>query len=367
MSLSRRDVLKLSVAGGAAMALPAQRALAGELSLLNRLAESALPAPYTIPFAVPPVVYPVRSSISTDYYRVTMEPFVAEVVPGLQTPLWGYNGMVPGPTFRVTRGRPSVVRMVNNLPAVHPELDYVPWTSVHLHGSASLPQYDGYASDISNPGQYKDYRYPNSQVARTLWYHDHGLGHTAQNVYQGLAGQYHVIDPLEQSLPIPHGEYDVPLTVSDMMFQSSGSLLFNNNGEDGFYGDVIAVNGRPWPVMKVARRKYRFRILNASVSRAYRWYLDDGSPMTVIGTDGGLMPVPRHVSSFRHGVAERYEVIIDFSRYAPGARVKLRNLSPKNNKRFTNTHEVMAFDVTGRAVRPRRTTRSRPSSTRRCG
>ena len=352
MSLSRRDVLKLSVAGGAAMALPAQRALAGELSLLNRLAESALPAPYTIPFTVPPVVYPVRSSISTDYYRVTMEPFVAEVVPGLQTPLWGYNGMVPGPTFRVTRGRPSVVRMVNNLPAVHPELDYVPWTSVHLHGSASLPQYDGYASDISNPGQYKDYRYPNSQVARTLWYHDHGLGHTAQNVYQGLAGQYHVIDPLEQSLPIPHGEYDVPLTVSDMMFQSSGSLLFDSNGEDGFYGDVIAVNGRPWPVMKVARRKYRFRILNASVSRAYRWYLDDGSPMTVIGTDGGLMPVPRHVSSFRHGVAERYEVIIDFSRYAPGARVKLRNRSPKNNKRFTNTHEVMAFDVTDEPFDP---------------
>ena len=223
---------------------------------------------------------------------------------------------------------------------------------MHLHGSASLPQYDGYASDISNPGQYKDYRYPNSQVARTLWYHDHGLGHTAQNVYQGLAGQYHVIDPLEQSLPIPHGEYDVPLTVSDMMFQSSGSLLFDSNGEDGFYGDVIAVNGRPWPVMKVARRKYRFRILNASVSRAYRWYLDDGSPMTVIGTDGGLMPVPRHVSSFRHGVAERYEVIIDFSRYAPGARVKLRNRSPKNNKRFTNTHEVMAFDVTDEPFDP---------------
>ena len=351
MSLSRRDVLKLSVAGGAAMALPAQRALAGA-TLLNRLAESALPAPYTMPFTVPPVVHPVRSSISTDYYRVTMEPFVAEVVPGLQTPLWGYNGMVPGPTFRMTRGRPAVVRMVNNLPAVHPELDYVPWTSVHLHGSASLPQYDGYASDISNPGQYKDYRYPNSQVARTLWYHDHGLGHTAQNVYQGLAGQYHVVDPLEQSLPIPHGQYDVPLTVSDMMFQSNGSLLFDSNGEDGFYGDVIAVNGRPWPVMKVARRKYRFRILNASVSRAYRWYLDDGSPMSVIATDGGLMPVPRHVSSFRHGVAERYEVIIDFSRYAPGARVKLRNQSPKNNRRFTNTHEVMAFDVTDEPFDP---------------
>ena len=100
MSLSRRDVLKLSVAGGAAMALPAQRALAGELTLLNRLAESALPAPYTIPFTVPPVVYPVRSSISTDYYRVTMEPFVAEVVPGLDTSWVSTGGTV---AFCMTR------------------------------------------------------------------------------------------------------------------------------------------------------------------------------------------------------------------------------------------------------------------------
>ena len=80
------------------------------------------------------------------------------------------------------------MRQINNLPPVHPTLGYTPWTSVHLHGSASLPQYDGYASDITNPGQYKDYRYPNCQTARTLWYHDHGVHHTAQNVYMGLAG-----------------------------------------------------------------------------------------------------------------------------------------------------------------------------------
>lgn len=70
----------------------------------------------------------------------------------------------------------------------------MPWTSTHLHGSASLPQYDGYASDVTQPGQWKDYVYPNSQPARTLWYHDHGVGHTSENVYSGLAGQYIMID-----------------------------------------------------------------------------------------------------------------------------------------------------------------------------
>ncbi|MGZ5403899.1 MAG: multicopper oxidase family protein, partial [Nocardioides sp.] len=264
-----------------------------------------------------------------------------------------YNGQVPGPTFRIARGRPSVVRMCNHLPAVHPVLDYTPWTSVHLHGSASLPQYDGYASDLTNPDQWKDYRYPNNQQARTLWYHDHGVHHTAQNVYMGLAGQYHISDAQEQSLKLPQGEYDVPLIISDMMFKTDGSLLFNTRADDGLFGDVIAVNGRPWPLMKVARRKYRFRILNGSISRSYQLYLSNGAPLPVIATDGGLMPARRNVTTLRHGVAERYEVVIDFARYAPGERIELLNRSPRNSVNYTHTDKVMAFEVTGDAFETR--------------
>ena len=76
------------------------------------------------------------------------------------------------------------------LPQQHRTLGYTPWTSTHLHGSASLPQYDGYASDVTQPGQWKNYHYPNFQDARTLWYHDHGVHHTAENAYMGLAGMY---------------------------------------------------------------------------------------------------------------------------------------------------------------------------------
>ncbi len=104
---------------------------------------------------------------------------------------------------------------------------------------------------------------------------------------------YQLVDALEPSLPLPHGEYDVPLIVSDRMFNTDGSLLIDRNDDAGVYGDVITVNGRPWPVMKVKRRKYRFRILNASLSRSYKWSLDTGGPMTVIATDAGLMPAPQ--------------------------------------------------------------------------
>jgi FtsP/CotA-like multicopper oxidase with cupredoxin domain len=347
MTLSRRDLMKISVFAGAAVALPLERSVNALSASASRIAPSALPVPFTIPFSRPPVAVPVRSDSTTDYYRMTMRPARMEFIPGLQTEVWGYDGVVPGPTIRARQGRKVVVRHINDLPLVHPTLGYTPWTSVHLHGQASLPQYDGYASDITNPGQFKDYHYPNWQNGRTLWYHDHGVHHTAENVAMGLAGMYQIVDDLELSLPLPKGEYDVPLIVGDRMFNSDGSLLIDRNDDSGVYGDVITVNGRPWPVMKVKRRKYRFRILNASPSRSYKWSLDSGQSMQVIATDAGLMPAPRSVTSFRHGVAERYEVVIDFSKYKPGRRVVLRNTSPKNNIDFVNVDKVMAFDVVG--------------------
>jgi spore coat protein A, manganese oxidase len=274
-----------------------------------------------------------------------------QILPGEfgKTKVLGYNGVVPGPTIKVWRGRKTVIRYANNLPRVAP-FNYRPWTSVHLHGSASPPQYDGYASDITHPGEYKDYRYPNSQPARTLWYHDHGVHHTAENVYLGLVGQYHILDELERRLPIPKGRYDVPLTIQDAIFATSGGLIFDDEGHSSIFGDVVLVNGRPWPVMKVERRKYRFRILNASVSRSYRLALDTGDPMTVIATDGGLMPRPVEVDEFRHGMAERYEVVIDFARYKVGERVVLKNLGLKNNADFDSVENVMAFDVSSNAT-----------------
>jgi FtsP/CotA-like multicopper oxidase with cupredoxin domain len=350
MSLNRRDLLKVSVFAGAALALPLERSV-NALSVAGaRIAESALPAPFTMPFTRPPVLVPERTDAAADYYRLNMKKAYKEFIPGLQTEVWGYNGIVPGPTIRVRQGRPIVVRQINNLPAQHPTLGYTPWTSVHLHGQASLPQHDGYASDITNPGQFKDYRYPNWQNGRTLWYHDHGVHHTAENVTMGLAGMYQLVDDLELGLALPRGTYDVPLIVGDRMFNSDGSFLMDRNDESGMYGDVITVNGTPWPLMPVARRKYRFRILNASPSRSYKWSLSTGGTMQVIATDAGLMPAPQTVTSFRHGVAERYEVVIDFAQYKAGTRIVLQNTSPKNNIDFTNTDKVMAFVVTNDRV-----------------
>jgi spore coat protein A, manganese oxidase len=357
MELSRRDLMKYGVLGSAALVLPLERVARTKALLSDRMPTSKLPKPYTLPFQTPPVPVPYKRDGDTDFYNMHM---VATSVPVLgpgkpRTTIWGYamtdaagNVMpatTPGPTIHVERGRRIAIRHCQQLPKIHPDLRYEVQTSVHLHGSASLPQYDGYASDVTEVDHFKDYHYPNLQDARTLWYHDHGVHHTASNAYMGLAAEYVIHDETERRLNIPLGAYDVPLVMRDATFAQDGRLIYDDNSESGVYGDVTLVNGVPWPNMQVERRKYRFRILNASVSRSFKWSLSTGDPLTVIGTDGGLMPAPQAVGSFRHGMAERYEVVIDFSKYAIGQKIQMLNDSPDNNIDFDTTRRVMQFEV----------------------
>jgi FtsP/CotA-like multicopper oxidase with cupredoxin domain len=161
----------------------------------SSLKDSAMPKPYQTTFAPPPVLVPDSTGIGTDgkpvaYYTVTQKLGSAAILPGgPRTPVLGYNGVVPGPTISVDRGTRVELRMRNRLPATHPQHGHPLNTSTHLHGSASKPQYDGFANDVTYPGHVKTYKYPNFQPARTLWYHDHGVHATAQNAYSGLAAQ----------------------------------------------------------------------------------------------------------------------------------------------------------------------------------
>ena len=356
VSLSRRDVLKVSALGAAAVALPFEQTVRAKSA--SRIAASLLPKPYVAPFVVPPVAQPKGTTKGLDgvtdvpLYDITQKEGLAQILPTIKTPIFGYDGIAPGPTILARKGRPIAVKVTNALPATHPQWGYEAWTSVHLHGSASKPQYDGYASDITRPGEYKIYHYPNSQDARMLWYHDHGVHHTAENAYMGLAAVYLLGDEVEDRLPIPKGAYDLPLVITDKMFAADGKFMYDDEGHSGLYGDVILVNGQPWPTLKVAKRKYRFRILNASLSRGLRLQLSNSSPMTVVATDGGLMPAPQQTVQLRVGMAERYEVVIDFAKYTAGTKIQLRNLGVPNSDDFDHTDKIMQFEVTNDAFDP---------------
>ena len=283
-----------------------------------------------------------------------------------------------GPTFKravVSNAySPTIVRHVNNLPAPQHHVGFgEPRNSVHLHGGHQAARSDGYPTDFTQAdgtpfkvtfehGEHFDYHYPglvpgflddlragttnqtaNSERGSTQWYHDHIIDFTSQNVYRGLAGFYikyddpkdiadpllrkHILDVSDEridagyALQLPSGAYDIPLVLHEKTFGLNGELIYDVFNLDGFLGEKYLVNGMVQPYLAVKRRKYRFRFLNGSNARIYQLFLTDKNgktyPMTQIATEGGLMARPvRDRPSFHLAMAERIEVVIDFSKFA---------------------------------------------------
>lgn len=331
IKISRREALKLGLLGSGALLLPValqQRGFADGPKPIDP------PPPFQVALRIPPVLTPTRTDATTDYYDITQSVAKQQIIPGLPpTTVWGFNGITPGPTIIARRNREVVIRQTNTLPEA---------ISTHLHGMTTQMVFDGYPEILVEPGSSYEYRYPNLNHAATLWYHDHAIHHTSTHVYQGLSAFYIIHDEVEESLPLPKGDYDLALNIQDKLFAPDGSFIYDNNGNKGVDGNIILVNGTPFPRFEVANRKYRFRILNGSDKRSYKLALSTGQPFTVIGTDSGLMTKPQQVSEFRIGTAERYEVVIDFSQYKVGSQIVLQNLFADKKEPLS---QIMRFDV----------------------
>jgi FtsP/CotA-like multicopper oxidase with cupredoxin domain len=169
---------------------------------------------------------------------------------------------------------------------------------------------------------------------------------TAPHVWYGLAGFYLLTDSVEETLNLPSGAYEVPLVIQDRRFNSSGALVYNgtNNGETG---DAVLVNGVVQPYFNIAKRKYRFRILNGSNSRLYRLALSNGASFKVLGMEGGLLAAPVTVTNITLAPAERADIVIDFSGINVGSNVTLRNTLVGSNSTLYN---LMRFNVTTTAT-----------------
>ncbi|WP_310527726.1 multicopper oxidase domain-containing protein, partial [Nocardioides sp.] len=280
----------------------------------------------------------------------------------------------------------------------------------HLHNGHTAPESDGnphYSMTAGPrrmgylPEMWVDNLYLNwpaggdeREKQSFFWFHDHRMDHTGSNVYKGMVGLYPIYDPKNgmdmgderQGLRLPgvrsdHSngafdvDYDVPLAFYDTRLDDGvtmhhdihdtdgdfpdahnpavhpewwGKTFFKHFPNHGFVGDIFTVNGTANPVLEVKRRKYRFRFLDASVSRIYEFKLmsstqgpksarslghtgddlqgqyriPDGQQcmkFTQIAADGGLLPFPMTRDSFELWPAKRREVIIDFTRYQDGS------------------------------------------------
>jgi FtsP/CotA-like multicopper oxidase with cupredoxin domain len=292
-------------------------------------------------------------------YQVTQRAAQISLHPELplQT-MWAFDDgtgpTFPGPTYVSRYGEANLVRNINNLPTKNGGFG-LNSVSTHLHNGHTPSESDGFPCDFFERGHFYDQHYPNvlagilsthpgtgdiNESLGTLFYHDHRLDHTAQNSYKGLVGTYLLFNNLDTGdettgfrLP-SFPEFDVPMMFADKLFDPesspAGLLAFDLFSLDGILGDKFLVNGKIQPFFKVKPRRYRFRWVNTGPSRFYEFFLTDPKNLSarnaffVIANDGNLLPKPVQVESMRIGVAERTEVIIDFSKFA-GKSIMLEN------------------------------------------
>jgi FtsP/CotA-like multicopper oxidase with cupredoxin domain len=302
-------------------------------------------------------------------YEMFVRPFQHLFHPELMQPstIWGYGNahktFSPGPTFHARYGKPIVVRVHNNLPAEFPANDGfgIPQISTHLHNFHSAPESDGGPIMFYDTGNYLDHHYAmayaggdSREALGQMWYHDHRADFTSQNVYKGLAGHFLAydkrdsgfeLDPNPKAFRLPSGPFDVPLAVADKQFDPiTHQLVFNPFNLDGFLGEHVTVNGAVTPYLNVLRRKYRFRILNTGPSRIYTFKTcavggdgvecasdDSATDLVVVGNDGNLLTRPLPREDVTISVAERHDVIIDFSRFRHGDRINLMNIADQTS------------------------------------
>jgi FtsP/CotA-like multicopper oxidase with cupredoxin domain len=311
---------------------------------------------------------------------------------------WGFNGKYPSETPLNFYGSPTIVRFRNKLPLVHNNGGRNEIT-IHLHNGHTASESDGFAGDFFGPGFFKDNHYANAyagidafggigdprEAMHTFWFHDHRARWTAPNNYLGLNGMYIVYDgtdtPLDflapsSSLRLPsfYGITDIPLILTDKIFCATdtarGRTEMFQEREDPEIGsspggDKWVVNGKIQPKHAVRRRKYRFRILNTGPAKEWNLQLVDSNgvqkPWTVVAVDANFLRTPwQPVGNLRIPVASRYDIIIDFSQFAVGTSVYLR----ENAAQFVSVgaapisaglaveNVLMRFDIIGNTIIP---------------
>ncbi|HYL97700.1 MAG TPA: multicopper oxidase domain-containing protein [Blastocatellia bacterium] len=323
--------------------------------------------------------------------------------------LWTFNGTLPPKLLIGRYGEPILFRHHNRLPFDPSQNGGFgrPTISTHEHNGHHGAENDGFTGAFFFPGQFYDYHYPVVLAGRSVinpgatdnrasspadngglnnvpgdwhetmsthWFHDHMFSFTSQNVYKGIAGMFNIYSGLDRgaedivdgvNLRLPSGrasdsgrswanlDYDVNLMLADKAWDQNGQLTFDIFNFDGFLGDAVTVNLAYKPFFEVERRKYRFRILNGAVSRFFKVALSDGSPMIQIANDGNLLPQPVSLTQLdEQGIAERYDIVIDFSRYNIGDKVWMVNLAEHQDGRRPSKDLSISDALSGKSKDP---------------
>jgi FtsP/CotA-like multicopper oxidase with cupredoxin domain len=322
---------------------------------------------------------------------------------------WTFNGSIPPKLMLGRYGEGILFRHHNDLPIdITQNGGFGRHTiSTHEHNGHHGAENDGFTGAYFYPGQFYDYHYPivlggwstiNTNATDRMasspdgsggltkvpgdwhetmsshWFHDHMFSFTSQNVYKGNAGVFNIYSGPDRgneeindgvNLQLPSGttndwgnlDYDVNLVLAEKAWDRDGQLYFDIFNFDGFLGDRMTVNFAYKPYFEVERRKYRFRILNASVSRFFKIALSNNvgaaQPMIQIANDGNLLPHPVTLTQLdEQGIAERYDIVIDFSRFNIADKVWMVNLCEHKDGKGPSQDLSLSAALSGKSQDP---------------
>lgn len=319
--MKRRKFIGLAGAGagvtlfGGASVLITACSGCGKDDMMNMggVAPEVLEGPFDLALPVPPSI-PANGAVLTAQHTT------ADIFTGKTSNALGYqSGSMLGPTLVAETGGTANIVFQNDL--AEP-------SNIHWHGLLAPADMDGHPSDLAQAGGALNYAFPVVNRAGTYWYHPHPDMKTARQTYEGLAGFFIVNDAEEQGLGLPSGEYEIPLVIQDKRADTVGDFSYSAGMTDqmnGLLGESILVNGVHAPFADVETRQYRLRLLNGSNGRIYNLALSNGTPLTLLGTDGGLLAAPETTTSILLSPGERADLLVNFAGLSGGTEIFLES------------------------------------------
>src|SRR5215475_4349798 len=317
-----------------------------------------------------------------------------------------HAGTLPPFLIQARYGEAITTRIYNNTPVDRAQNNGFGRNEqqLHYHNAHNGAESDGASNSHHFPGTFYDYRWsgtlarrdkintdatdprasaPNDngglvnvpgdwrEIQGTMWAHDHRFFFTAENVYKGNLGMVTMYSGRDRgnemlndgiNLRLPSGshranqwgnlDFDVNLIISDAATDPDGQLFFDIFTTDGFLGDIMLVNFQYAPFMEVLPRKYRFRTLSAGMSRFIQLQIADSRgnavPFLQIANDGNFFVSPISLTSLdEQGTAERYDIIVDFSRFRVGDVAFLVNTLQQTDGRKPDKQLSLAQALAG--------------------
>ena len=229
---------------------------------------------------------PLDFTMSDDGYKVfelTCQEVEWETEPGSVFPAFGYNGIVPGPQFRLTEGDKVRINVTNEMNES---------TGIHFHGVRTPNDQDGIpfiTQPAIEPGTTFTYEFDIINSGSHMYHSHHNA---AEQVIRGLLGPI-VIDPADTSRePEVDGDY--------IMVLNDSGLGYTINGKSFPYTQ---------PILAKLGDRIRIRYMNEGLM-IHPMHLH-GMPQLVFAKDGYALPQPYLADNVMVAPGDRVDVLVD--------------------------------------------------------